>query len=90
MAAPCKFGRACHRPGCYFAHPEGRDCDDGAGAAQPGGARPAAGARRSVRVAYRGVAHHTTPRRCTEQRFARGVAARGAACPAWQRPPAQR
>jgi hypothetical protein len=30
MAAPrtvCRYGRACHRQGCYFAHPEGRDID---------------------------------------------------------------
>jgi hypothetical protein len=47
----CRFGRGCHREGCYYSHPEGRDVDDGmapAGGisagpgAQRGGARAAA------------------------------------------------
>lgn len=25
--APCRFGWQCHRPDCYFAHPEGRQID---------------------------------------------------------------
>ena len=39
-AAPCRFGTACTRAGCYFAHPEGRVVDGTAGGAAPPGAPP--------------------------------------------------
>ncbi len=46
MAAPCKFDRKCHRPDCYFSHPNGRECEDAGGAAPAGSgaARSAPGA----------------------------------------------
>lgn len=34
----CRFGRKCHRPGCYYAHPEGRDIDSQGAVGAPRGA----------------------------------------------------
>lgn len=44
----CRFGRQCHRDGCYYAHPDGREMDDGQG--PPGGISAGPGARAKAPV----------------------------------------
>ncbi|MCJ1296689.1 hypothetical protein MMC34_008255 [Xylographa carneopallida] len=45
--AVCRYGRECHREGCYFAHPEGRALDERRGSGTGGRAGGAGGAGRA-------------------------------------------